>query len=438
MGLQRQLTILVCLVLIPTKGFVPLEPKHRFPRLRPHKTIFNVRFNPTVTIQKRAANGVNTKRQRRRRQPYSLGLNRFAHARPPKFQASDLNGSTSSSPKGENGDNNDDDDNDDDNDDDKHDTPLANTTHVNGDAHATHETTTTPPPFATSNLFKSFSVPPLNWQIPYYEYAMTAKADASANTTTNGKQHISIQVPASIQPSSSSSSIIPPSGKSKQDTVTIQDLEEILRLNGYVKRAELEGDTLSRRNDLETNNQINGASAASSLGSGQVAFPQESVASPKDIMVGTTISSTLLFMVLSTTILPNLWLMGMLFGALVGYEVSRPPREGAENDAGPPNAASRLLLSMGRRVANAYLKVYDTWNGMWFMYKTGQLSYAYWKRYAQLDQRFAITEKVDAWNARFQQGKINFDRWEKENEVGRKILAGLRTVWLVEEKRCVS
>jgi hypothetical protein len=31
-------------------------------------------------------------------------------------------------------------------------------------------------------------------------------------------------------------------------------------------------------------------------------------------------------------------------------------------------------------------------------------------------------------------GKIAFDRWEKENEVGRKILASLRTMWLVEER----
>ena len=31
------------------------------------------------------------------------------------------------------------------------------------------------------------------------------------------------------------------------------------------------------------------------------------------------------------------------------------------------------------------------------------------------------------------EGKENFDKWEKENEVGRKVLATLRTVWLVEE-----
>jgi len=68
------------------------------------------------------------------------------------------------------------------------------------------------------------------------------------------------------------------------------------------------------------------------------------------------------------------------------------------------------------------------------MYKTGQLSYAYFKQYERLDQRFRVQEKMDAWNTKFQEGKQNFDKWERDNEVGRKILAGLRTAWLVEEQ----
>ena len=67
------------------------------------------------------------------------------------------------------------------------------------------------------------------------------------------------------------------------------------------------------------------------------------------------------------------------------------------------------------------------------MYKTGQLSYEYYKHYSALDNRFAIQQKVDSWNARFVEGKMAFDKWEKQNEVGRNVLAGLRTAWLVEE-----
>lgn len=40
---------------------------------------------------------------------------------------------------------------------------------------------------------------------------------------------------------------------------------------------------------------------------------------------------------------------------------------------------------------------------------------------------------MDAWNARFVEGKKNFDQWEQENEIGRKVLAGLRTAWMLEE-----
>ena len=40
---------------------------------------------------------------------------------------------------------------------------------------------------------------------------------------------------------------------------------------------------------------------------------------------------------------------------------------------------------------------------------------------------------MDAWNARFVEGKKNFDLWEQENEIGRKVLAGLRTAWMLEE-----
>mmetsp|Transcript_4219 Transcript_4219/g.5823 ORF Transcript_4219/g.5823 Transcript_4219/m.5823 type:complete len:340 (-) Transcript_4219:53-1072(-) len=97
-------------------------------------------------------------------------------------------------------------------------------------------------------------------------------------------------------------------------------------------------------------------------------------------------------------------------------------------------AIPRFILWFGRRIAKSYLWVFDFVTGMWFLYKTGQLSYEYYKRYSTLDDRFQITNKMDAWNARFQEGKRKFDMWERENEIGRKVLASLRTVWLVEEQ----
>ena len=102
-----------------------------------------------------------------------------------------------------------------------------------------------------------------------------------------------------------------------------------------------------------------------------------------------------------------------------------------------PMYSSKGIISLGRRMAKFYLSIYDATYGIWFMYKTGQLSYDYYKQYCKLDERFGIQNKMDAWNARFIQGKKNFDEWERQNEIGRRVLAGFRTAWLVEEKRCV-
>jgi hypothetical protein len=45
-----------------------------------------------------------------------------------------------------------------------------------------------------------------------------------------------------------------------------------------------------------------------------------------------------------------------------------------------------------------------------------------------MDEPFAIQSKLDVWNARFMEGKIKVDAREKENEISRTVLAGLRTV----------
>ena len=55
--------------------------------------------------------------------------------------------------------------------------------------------------------------------------------------------------------------------------------------------------------------------------------------------------------------------------------------------------------------------------------------------YLELHRRnTCLTHLNSHQNAVFVEGKENFDKWEKENEVGRKVLATLRTAWLVEER----
>jgi hypothetical protein len=229
--------------------------------------------------------------------------------------------------------------------------------------------------------------------------------------------------------------------KSENDPLTLGDLEELLRANGYVRESDLHQLRLQQLSaDDEpispTRSSMSKAvitQTATTSKSGTVAFPQASLLSYHDLTIGSTVSAGFLGMLLATTIFPNLWLAGLLGGCYYGYEVSK---DYATNP--PTNSLAKLVVGMGRRLAKFYLKVNDAIQSMWFLYKTGQLSYEYYKTYSRLDERYDITTKVDAWNARFQEGKRKFDEWERQNEIGRKVLASLRTAWLVEEKRYVG
>eukprot|EP00547_Thalassionema_nitzschioides_P001089 CAMPEP_0194212856 /NCGR_PEP_ID=MMETSP0156-20130528/12982_1 /TAXON_ID=33649 /ORGANISM="Thalassionema nitzschioides, Strain L26-B" /LENGTH=718 /DNA_ID=CAMNT_0038940749 /DNA_START=64 /DNA_END=2217 /DNA_ORIENTATION=+ len=196
----------------------------------------------------------------------------------------------------------------------------------------------------------------------------------------------------------------------KADTfITKADLKEFLRSNGYVKK-------IDSKIKPTTTTKTEGKSTS-------VAFPQPNPVTYRDLIISTAISSALIGIIVGGTISSNLWLVGGLFLGCWGYQIAR----NYEN-APPTNVLSELLVSVGRRLAELYHSLYFSINGLWFMYKTGQLSYVYWKQYAQLDDRFAITTKMDSWNEKFQEGKQNFDKWEQDNEIGRKVLAGLRLV----------
>ena len=207
---------------------------------------------------------------------------------------------------------------------------------------------------------------------------------------------------------------------SKDKLITLADLESILTKNEFVRRKEL-GDTIKASADAAESKKKNK----------EVALPQPSALTNKAVTFGTTISAGVLCMFLGLTVFPRLWLVGAVVGTNIGHRVATTS---IESPGKKMNLFSKLTLKLGKRVAKYYLLVYDFCQSMWFLYKTGQLSYDYMKRYQNIDNKYQIQEKIDAWNARFKEGKENFDEWEKENEVGRKILAGLRTVWLVEEK----
>lgn len=162
-----------------------------------------------------------------------------------------------------------------------------------------------------------------------------------------------------------------------------------------------------------------------------VAFPQPSILNYRDVAYGATAAAAVLGALVGGSIQPKLWLVSGLLGGGYGYHVGTTH---GNSDDPSQHFVQTLVLTAGRKLAKICLQVYDYFQTIFFMWKTGQLSYEYYKRYEVFDGKFQIQSKLDAWNRRFVQGKRNFDQWEQQNEIGRKILAGLRTAWLVEER----
>jgi len=289
----------------------------------------------------------------------------------------------------------------------------------------------------------------------------------STNTKRKPSQHLNIfafadgkskgDTPPPSAPSSSSSSSISAAGrllpdKHPNDVVTVADLESVLQQQQQQQSALAQQhryssdemvkpnrnknskDEWRKANEMPTTSSPSSSKGATRGSSNKktVAFPQPSVLSYNSVKWGATTSAGIVGMVLAASLAPNLWLVGLLAGSLYGYETGQGISK--EPHTPPTSVVPSVIVKSGRKLAKAYLNIYDALQTFWFMYKTGQLSYEYYQRYAELDNRFAIQSKVDAWNARFVQGKIAFDKWERENEVGRKALAALRTVWLVEER----
>jgi hypothetical protein len=219
--------------------------------------------------------------------------------------------------------------------------------------------------------------------------------------------------------------------KHPHETITVADLESIFMTHKFLRESDLEkfGNEQRKRYEVESEQKRRKTSEDG------VAFPQPSVMSYRDVTAGCVAAATVTSVALGISVAPNLWLVSGMLGGLYGYQTGKDlERRQRDEGAEQMNVVQVATVAAGRRLARAYLKANDVVQTYFFLYKTGQLSYAYYKQYAKLDERYAIQQKIDAWNERFVEGKKAFDKWEKENEVGRKVLATLRTVWLVEER----
>ena len=293
------------------------------------------------------------------------------------------------------------------------------------------------------------------WQFPEYSSAWTNsfsmipppnnsnsnKATTATPKATTATKTSSSSPPVQFSPNATARpSLFIPAHLKPGDTLTVADLQAILQgsssyaITPWTATPETTKPMSAKEALLmPSSSSTSGTTPMMPPSSGKtkqgVAFPQASVINYKSLQRGTTFASAMTGMILATTLLPNLWLMGLLVGGIYGYDLCSRP------DEPPPSGlVARTFIQWGRFLATTVLSFMDSCRTLWFLYKTGELSYQYYKSYELMDQRFNIQSKMDAWNARFQEGKLKFDQWEQENEIGRTVLASLRTVWLVDER----
>lgn len=162
--------------------------------------------------------------------------------------------------------------------------------------------------------------------------------------------------------------------------LTVADLEEILKRNKFVTKTELDYQlSTSSNNNISSGRGSNDSTSKIEKG---VAFPQPSIITVKDITVGTCLFTGFIGFFLGVSVSPSLWLLGIVIGVFYGKKI-------ATQDEGNASMIpfSEISLKIGNKIAQLYLSVRDAFEGIWFMYKTGQLSYEYYKTYSMLDQK---------------------------------------------------
>jgi len=178
------------------------------------------------------------------------------------------------------------------------------------------------------------------------------------------------------------------------------------------------------------------------------ALPQSKELNPKFFQRTTILTTATVLSILSRSLASNLWLLGMFSGACYGqfcsakFISSLPPSTTAKYQkqiskqlvqSDSRNLFDSALLKLSFKVSCLFAHFCDAFTMLKFMYKTGQLSLDYYKKYEVLDQKYKLSDKMEVWNSRFVSGKKKFDKFEAENEIGRRMIASARTFILVTE-----
>ncbi|CAM9344259.1 unnamed protein product, partial [Discosporangium mesarthrocarpum] len=107
-------------------------------------------------------------------------------------------------------------------------------------------------------------------------------------------------------------------------------------------------------------------------------------------------------MVLGWSVLPNLRLVGAVGGAVAFALISRTP-----------GSAGSFCATSGTQVALLYKDVMDWCDQTVFLYKTGKLSYTYWKVFEEYDLAWGLTEKYEGAKTRLSEEAMELDRQYK-------------------------
>ncbi|CAM9898305.1 unnamed protein product, partial [Laminaria digitata] len=120
-------------------------------------------------------------------------------------------------------------------------------------------------------------------------------------------------------------------------------------------------------------------------------------------MLGAAFAGTFVGMIVGWSVLPNLWLVGAVAGAVSWAALSRTT-----------GTVGSVCSTCGIQVALLYKDVRDWWEQTVFLYKTaGKLSYTYWKGFEGYDKAWGLTDKYNLTLTKLSKEALELDRQYK-------------------------
>eukprot|EP00752_Nemacystus_decipiens_P006778 g6087.t1 len=138
-------------------------------------------------------------------------------------------------------------------------------------------------------------------------------------------------------------------------------------------------------------------------------------------MLGAAFAGAVAGMIVGWSVLPNLWLVGGVTGAVAFAALSRSSN----------GTAGSICSTCGIQVALIYKDIRDWWEQTVFLYKTGKLSYTYWRGFERYDQAWGLSTKYTETVAKLSKEALELDRQYKIRQ--KTLRAGKRLTQLSKQ-----